>query len=205
MTKPAPGEGWQKRQRSELRKLIFETALDLFRTKGVESTTVQQIASAVGIGKGTFFNHFPSKDHVLQEWYRQITRLALQKSSKNSNRSGRDSVLALAVDLARYASRDPALWDAKVNAASNPLLREEENDLNQEVFEFCRGAIQNDLSGLKRKPEVSAGFLTGLVIAVITGDAHTWSISGHTRKLEKTIEEHIKFVLDAALLKKDEA
>lgn len=37
----------------------------LFEKQGYTSTTVEQITEAADVGKGTFFNYFPSKDHIL--------------------------------------------------------------------------------------------------------------------------------------------
>lgn len=40
-------------------------ALDLFSTRGFESTTVDDIAGAAGIGRRTFFRYYPSKNDVV--------------------------------------------------------------------------------------------------------------------------------------------
>ena len=202
MTNSQLNIGWHKHQQMALKTVIFETSLQLFRDQGVEKTTVQQIASKVGIAKGTFFNHFPSKDHVLQEWYRRITRTALKEVSDKTFYSGRDAVLALVLHLALDASRDSDLWDAKVSATSNPLLRQEENDLNQEVFDFCKNSVESDMKDGGGDFRVTAEFATDLILAVITGTAHIWSISGHPQDLVKIIGEQINFILDAALLRK---
>ena len=198
MTNPQANPGWRERQQVELRTLIFETSLELFRTHGNDNTTVQQIASTVGIGKGTFLNHFPSKNHVLQEWYRLLTHTALREVSEQAFVSGRDAVLALAVRLATDVSEDPYLWDAKVTAISSPLLRQEESDLDQEVLAFCKNAIEKDMADGRLTSGVTPGFLTDLVLAILTGTAHIWSISGHRQDLAKTIKTRISFVLDAA-------
>jgi len=191
--------GWRKRQRLELRTLIYETTLELFRNQGIDKTTVQQVVSAAGIGKGTFFNHFPSKDHVLQEWYRQITKTALEEVSSNTFASGREAILALVVRLTLDVSADPYLWDAKDGATSSALLRKEEDDLNQEVLVFFKAAIERDVAENRLTPEVNADFLTDMILTVLTGTAHTWSISGHRQDLTKIIEARVSFVLDAAL------
>jgi len=51
----------------EIRDRILETAVTLFETKGYEATTVSEIARRADIAYGTFFNHFPSKLHLLRE------------------------------------------------------------------------------------------------------------------------------------------
>ena len=40
-------------------------AMDLFSRRGFSETTVEEITRAADVGKGTFFNYFPSKEHVL--------------------------------------------------------------------------------------------------------------------------------------------
>ena len=37
----------------------------MFAEKGYADTTVEDITNAADVGKGTFFNYFPSKDHIL--------------------------------------------------------------------------------------------------------------------------------------------
>jgi AcrR family transcriptional regulator len=188
---------WRERQRSELRAQIYEAALALFRTQGFGNTSVQQIASAVGIGKGTFFNHFPSKDHVLQAWYREITRTALEETTKSVFASGRDAVLALTTRLAKDVSVDPYLWDAKAGATSNTLLKKEEDDLDQEVLQFCKSAIERDIADGRLTTSTNAEFLVDMVLTVITGTAHSWSVSNHRHDLPELINKRVSFVLDA--------
>jgi AcrR family transcriptional regulator len=55
----------RSRRSAELRERLFRSALDLFARKGFVETTVEDITDAADVGKGTFFNYFPSKDHIL--------------------------------------------------------------------------------------------------------------------------------------------
>ncbi|WP_332645570.1 TetR/AcrR family transcriptional regulator [Lysinibacillus sp. 54212] len=43
----------------------METAIELFATKGIESTSVQQITEQCGISKGAFYLSFKSKDELI--------------------------------------------------------------------------------------------------------------------------------------------
>ena len=47
------------------RQEILEAALQLFRDRGFDETTVQDIASDAGVATGTVYLYFPSKEHVL--------------------------------------------------------------------------------------------------------------------------------------------
>lgn len=55
----------RERRRAEIRERIIRHALRLFAERGVMGTTVEDITNAADVGKGTFFNYFPSKEHIL--------------------------------------------------------------------------------------------------------------------------------------------
>jgi AcrR family transcriptional regulator len=55
----------RERKKEETRTRIFRAAIDLFRERGFESTTVDEITERADVAKGTFFNYFPRKDGVL--------------------------------------------------------------------------------------------------------------------------------------------
>ncbi|MBM7587875.1 AcrR family transcriptional regulator [Bacillus pakistanensis] len=49
----------------EKERLIIETAMKLFATKGFTATSIQEIATESGISKGAFYLHFKSKEALL--------------------------------------------------------------------------------------------------------------------------------------------
>jgi AcrR family transcriptional regulator len=57
--------GRRQRRAAETRVRLFRCALQLFAERGFPSVTVEDITDAADVGKGTFFNYFESKDHVL--------------------------------------------------------------------------------------------------------------------------------------------
>jgi AcrR family transcriptional regulator len=57
--------GRRERRAAETRLRLFRSALQLFADRGFSNVTVEDITEAADVGKGTFFNYFESKDHVL--------------------------------------------------------------------------------------------------------------------------------------------
>jgi AcrR family transcriptional regulator len=49
------------------RELILTTAAEMFARKGIRSTTVREIADAVGVLSGSLYHYFDSKDAIVQE------------------------------------------------------------------------------------------------------------------------------------------
>src|SRR6266702_91625 len=60
----APNPSRRQRRSAEIRDRLFRAALNLFAKKGFAETTVEDITEAADVGKGTFFNYFPSHDHI---------------------------------------------------------------------------------------------------------------------------------------------
>jgi len=57
-----------KEQRQLIGQKIIAKAVEIFRDKGYEKATIDEITKAVGIAKGTFYNFFSSKSEVLLAW-----------------------------------------------------------------------------------------------------------------------------------------
>jgi AcrR family transcriptional regulator len=57
--------GRRQRRAAETRIRLFRCALALFAERGFSNVTVEEITEAADVGKGTFFNYFQSKEHVL--------------------------------------------------------------------------------------------------------------------------------------------
>jgi AcrR family transcriptional regulator len=57
----------RERRVREVHDRILTAAKDLFAVHGVESTKVDEICDAADIAQKTFFNHFPTKQHLVGE------------------------------------------------------------------------------------------------------------------------------------------
>lgn len=55
------------REPGSKREIILLSAFDLFYRKGYHKTKVLDIAKQADIGKGTFYEYFPSKEALLSE------------------------------------------------------------------------------------------------------------------------------------------
>ena len=57
----------RERRKLEVRGRIFEAAAELFSQRGFDVTKVAEICERADVAHKTFFNHFPSKQHLLRE------------------------------------------------------------------------------------------------------------------------------------------
>jgi len=60
-------ENHSERKKEETRLKIITTAVELFKKKGVERTTMEEIAATADIARGTLYNYFPEKEAIIDE------------------------------------------------------------------------------------------------------------------------------------------
>ncbi len=63
----APVGGGREAQRLQTRARLFDVALTEIARSGLAGADVSAIAKAAGVVRGTFYFHFPTKEHVLVE------------------------------------------------------------------------------------------------------------------------------------------
>ena len=65
MARPAaaPINRFEKR-RLRSRAALLSAAIDLFQTKGVQATSVEEICDRADVSVRTFFNHFETREHL---------------------------------------------------------------------------------------------------------------------------------------------
>ncbi|MEU8250776.1 TetR family transcriptional regulator [Nonomuraea sp. NPDC048916] len=57
--------GLRERKKARTREAILREAFRLFRERGYNATTVEQIAEAAEVSPATFFRYFPTKEHLV--------------------------------------------------------------------------------------------------------------------------------------------
>src|SRR5246127_615369 len=83
-----PRSDRRERRRVETRERLYRCALELFGERGYLETTVEDITEAADVGKGTFFNYFPTKEHVLATYGEERLAAIEQALEKARNADG---------------------------------------------------------------------------------------------------------------------
>ena len=102
--------GRRERRRVETHERLFRAALKLFAEKGFAATTVEDITETADVGKGTFFNYFPSKEHVLAAFGdMQMNKARAVIAQAKPGEPPRDVMHRVLHKLAEEPGRSPAL------------------------------------------------------------------------------------------------
>src|SRR5258708_10693768 len=98
--RPAPLGRRRITSRAELEQVAF----DLFARHGFEGTTIDDIASAAGIGRRTFFRYFPSKNDVpWGDFDAELARMRLRLAATPAQAPLMDAIRLAIVDFNRVA------------------------------------------------------------------------------------------------------
>lgn len=171
--KPEPaGEGLRARKKRAVRERLYTEALILFRRDGYDAVPVAAICEAAGVAKGTFFNHFPTKDHVLLEWYERLNAAANAPPPPGPLVK---RLIALAGGFFDITLADPDLWRAKQQrAALNADFRKAElasdaqtRDLAEQLF--AEAGARGEIA---REPDAAA--CAELFVGMLSGTVHDW-------------------------------
>jgi AcrR family transcriptional regulator len=99
--------GLSERKREAVRAHLTEVALDLLTDRDFDSVTVDEIATAAGISRRTFFRYFPSKEEVVLGFLDRVgDRLREQVIARPAHESPLQAVhAALRPQVAAYVMR----------------------------------------------------------------------------------------------------
>jgi AcrR family transcriptional regulator len=186
----ASGSGRRERRAAETRLRLFHAALALFAERGFQNVKVEDITEAADVGKGTFFNYFPTKDHVLGVMAEiQLSRVhEAVHAAADGTESMRELLRKLALRLAEEPGRSPDLARAVVSAflASNVVrsLIESQMKKGRALVARCvaQGQKRGEIDTGLKKSEIALHFQQAMMGTILL-----WSLNGHPA-LSKQVE-----------------
>jgi len=114
------GPGRRERRRAETREKIYRAAMQLFAKHGYFDTRTEDITEAADVGQGTFFNYFPTKQHVLVVLSEK--QLAKVVAAREEVRSGKGSVRDALHRLIHAAAEEPGHTRALARSLITALI-----------------------------------------------------------------------------------
>ena len=187
----AEGMGRRQRRAAETRLRLFRCALELFAQRGFSSVTVEDITEAADVGKGTFFNYFESKDHVLGVMAE--IQLARVEEAVPLVASGKQKIRTVLHHLARGLATEPGSSPELARAVISSFLASEVvRGLIGARIEEGRGLIAGVVEQGQRRGEINPRLRKDAVAVqfqqAVMGTILLWSLHGGT-PLEARIDE----------------
>jgi AcrR family transcriptional regulator len=156
-------------QRAETRARLFDAAVAEFRRRGFADAEVAAIADAARVSRGSFYFHFPTKEHVLADLARvEERRIVDDLETLVVSPSDLAGILSALVDSVTATERrlGPALMRdlLALHLWSSTLVPEAIDDhplLDFVIVAFLRAAADGEIDAGIDAGEMSVIFLTG--------------------------------------------
>ena len=171
----------RQRRSADIRERLFRAALQLFAQKGFAETTVADVTEAADVGKGTFFNYFPSKDHILLA-FGEIQLGKLEAAIEMARQTGEpmpDFLRSLGLRMTQEPTRNPAIVRALLQAyLSTTPVREAMMDLQKRVHSLHSQMIQLGQDRGEIRNDLPAAEIAHVFRQTIFGTLLIWSLYG---------------------------
>lgn len=189
------GMGRRERRAAETRLRLFRCALHLFGERGFPNVTVEDITEAADVGKGTFFNYFQSKDHIVGV----MAEIQLGKvhEALEQARSGQQSIQSVMRHLYERVAEEPGRSRELARALLSSFLANEQvrKMLDQNMAEGRHMVAEITELGQKRgeigadlkKEQVAFQFQQSFL-----GTLLLWSLGGEP-KLQNAVERSFQY------------
>jgi AcrR family transcriptional regulator len=180
----------------QTKALILETALDIFRERGYEETTMRAIAEKAGVSLGNAYYYFRSKEYLIQAFYQRLhdEHLAASLPALENNATLKARLLAvmrLRIDIMKpYHHFAGVLFKTAAHPESplNPFsdesdpVREQSIALFATVLEGTKARVPKDLKA--ELPYLLWVYQMGIVLFWIhdrsRGHRRTYRLIDHT-------------------------
>lgn len=194
-----PGTGLTRReQRAARRKAeIYRVAMELFVAKGFDAVTIDEIAEAALVAKGTFFNYFESKESLLLEYRRSIFDTAHAYGHSLQGDSARELFKKYFRKLSRLVRSEGMQYEmlfAKVVAQPHLLALDAERQVAAQRYfvRYLETGVQSGEVPTSHDLELLAEMLRDLW----TGASTAWMVQGREGSLEGSMLRKVDLFFD---------
>ncbi|CAN5771885.1 TetR/AcrR family transcriptional regulator [soil metagenome] len=161
-----------KKSGGDKREQILDAALDLFVERGFFGTAVPEIAEQAGVGAGTIYRYFDSKEALVNTIYRQqkMTFASVALAEFPATAPTREQFRTLWMRMAKFASANPKAFVFMELHHHARYLDADNVALEQRMFElFTNVVITAQAKGDLKvgPPRLLMGIVMGAFVGVI--------------------------------------
>jgi len=192
---------------------IAAAALGLFAKKGYAATRVGQIAEAAGIGKGTVYEYFASKEeifvHSVNDWIMDIINRMVEKTRDIENPVERlKSFIKMVKDVLNVEQPDPKKIFADIDQQTfmpGGAFYKRRHIIKDMRARFCDLLVDILLDGVSKKvfkPEIARDVskIAINLLAYLDGICMHYLIMEEYAAFEDQIDFYIKGFVDSILV-----
>jgi AcrR family transcriptional regulator len=173
---------------TDIKDTIIRESARLFLTNGFHGTSVKQITEAVGIGRGTLYWYFKSKDEILETIIYKFNTVFLDGLIDTVSKCEGNFIAKYRAfhKFATEFARDNRELGLAFNAILNEIVgtNTKAEEVVKIVYERYRSFIEDMLENGKRdgsvRKDINSTIFAHVIIASHSGMLMQWFVSGET-------------------------
>jgi AcrR family transcriptional regulator len=182
-----------------VRARLYGAALTLFRNDGFDATTVEAVTDLADTGKGTFFNYFPTKEHVLAAYHDEMTGEILASLEDPGRGSCESAIQAAMSACADWVERDRAMARIVVQRIfGSPTLLQADLENTERFMNWFRARARDGLRSGELRQNLDLEVFLSMLAAVLSSTLNQWAVSGEASAPRLALEKRTRFLFDAA-------
>lgn len=194
-----PSGSRRERKKERVRRQLYRAALELFPERGYDGTSVQEICDRADVAKGTFFNYFPSKEHVLLAYHDEIKLDVLRVLEDGSYGSAAEAVAACFAAWARRIADERAMARIVVrHMFASDLLLDADERLDERLHRWLAARVEEGVASAELRSDLEIDLFLPLVGGVLSSTTLEWVHGGAEEDLEEMLESRRRFLFRAA-------
>jgi AcrR family transcriptional regulator len=185
------------RKKSDVRAKIIDIAIDSFSKYGIARVTVDEIAEAADIGKGTIYNYFDTKEAVVVAFMVDLERKVQGRIPKITK--SRDSLASILTEYIQFQFRLKKRYHQFVRVFLTQMFSNTEHFIPYmvEMQKVIDPPLESLFLELKRRKEIRANIdiskLIGAFKTMHVGLTCVWAVEGPPFKITEQI---LKFQME---------
>jgi AcrR family transcriptional regulator len=175
---------------SMMRDAIYEGAVAVLAEHGLNGATMDRVAAAAGVAKGSLYNYFRSKDELLTFVHEKTIQPLLDANEEvaASEQPAGTKIEAMLRNWRRYVGEHRATFQMLIkNSNCEGVLKEATLKKNEIVVDLIAGIIDEGIQSGEFRP-VNARYAGEMLLAASKGSLEAEFAEGVQRSDEETID-----------------
>lgn len=155
------------------KRKLFESALSLFKEKGIENVHIEEITNSAGVSKGSFYTHFKSKHDVILEHYQLIDEVYEEKYEELKETEVSFTEKLQTILLSGFYFCDDMGFDflsaVLINQLSSPDDKIFINNENRKLYRIVKLIIEEGIESQEFNNEEDGQFYAEIIVVFYKG------------------------------------
>lgn len=203
MTDKTPKKKMTRRdlQAIETKKKIYDTAVRLLSEKGYDNTSIDDICTASGVAKGSFYHYFKKKSDIIVKTYNDVDeRVSVEFEALPPETTIFEKIIYAPMFQARYAMEKGLNYTTQIYKQQIDTENAFFASDKRAFISFIREAIQDGQNQGLIRMDLTADELSKLVVSCSRGITYDWCLHNGSYDLVERMDKAMRMMVHSFMI-----